>query len=82
MKEASPTRSGPRSSSALGPVLYERLLARHPDLAVVFVSGYPRELDSSRLPGERTPFLPKPFSIQELLEAVDTVLAPGAGTPR
>jgi CheY-like chemotaxis protein len=59
-----------------GPELARRLSARHPDLRVLFLSGYPRE--ALALEGPPSRFLPKPFrpadllhTVRELLEARD-----------
>jgi two-component system cell cycle sensor histidine kinase/response regulator CckA len=54
-----------------GPTLLKELRRRRPDLKVIFVSGYAedafkRNLDDS----ERFVFLPKPFSLKQLVQAV------------
>ncbi len=54
-----------------GPGWVQRALADRPDVPVVFVSGYAEETFSdaqARLP--RSVFLPKPFSLDELVETV------------
>ena len=44
-----------------------------PDLPIVLISGYDREcLNSDNLPNEGLFFLPKPFRLQELVQAVET----------
>ncbi len=62
-----PTMDGP----ALGRAARERV----PDLRIIFMSGYAEEQlrNSIDLPG--TAFLPKPFSVQDLNDAVRTALA-------
>jgi len=54
-----------------GMELYGRLLESRPDLKVLFISGYSRELVEST-PG--VPFLEKPFTPRKLVEMVKSVL--------
>jgi CheY-like chemotaxis protein len=54
-----------------GMELYGRLLESRPDLKVLFISGYSRELVESA-PG--VPFLEKPFTPRKLVEMVKSVL--------
>ena len=58
-----------------GTRLAEDLKALHPDLGVVFTSGY-TETDPILEAGmaQRKPFLRKPFGSDELLAAIDTVM--------
>jgi two-component system cell cycle sensor histidine kinase/response regulator CckA len=54
-----------------GPTLLKELRARDPRLKVVFISGYAEEAFARNLPpGEDFAFLPKPFSLKQLVEAV------------
>jgi len=59
-----------------GPTLLGELRKRHPDLKVVFVSGYAEDAFKKNLPdGEDFNFLPKPFSLKQLVEAVKQAMA-------
>jgi two-component system cell cycle sensor histidine kinase/response regulator CckA len=59
-----------------GPTLLKELRARKPDLKVIFVSGYAEEAFRKNLPdGEQFDFLPKPFGLKQLVEAVKAVMA-------
>jgi two-component system cell cycle sensor histidine kinase/response regulator CckA len=59
-----------------GPTLLVELRQRHPNLKVVFVSGYAEEAFRKHLPsGEEFNFLPKPFSLKQLVETVKQVIA-------
>jgi two-component system cell cycle sensor histidine kinase/response regulator CckA len=59
-----------------GPTLLVELRRRYPDLKVVFVSGYAEEAFRKHLPsGEEFNFLPKPFSLKQLVETVKQVIA-------
>jgi DNA-binding NtrC family response regulator len=59
-----------------GDELAGELLELQPDLEVIFISGHAKEdaVDGFRKKA-RAKFLPKPFSADELLEAVATALA-------
>jgi two-component system cell cycle sensor histidine kinase/response regulator CckA len=61
-----------------GQELADELRARRPGLPVVFVSGYTEDhvVEDARRDGA-TAFVEKPFSADELLRAVRTVLEPG-----
>jgi len=64
-----------------GQELAERVRARHPDLPVVFMSGYtetPPRLDLAR--SGPTVFLKKPFSTAAFAEAIESVRAPEAAS--
>jgi PAS domain S-box-containing protein len=65
-----------------GPVLAERLLARHPNVRVLFMSGYtdPGFFDHPLL-SRGTSFLNKPFSTEELFRQVREALGPGRPQP-
>jgi two-component system cell cycle sensor histidine kinase/response regulator CckA len=58
-----------------GPSLLRELRKRHPDLKVIFVSGYAEDAFKRNLPeGEEFAFLPKPFSLKQLIEAVKATM--------
>ena len=58
-----------------GPGLVGRLRQRHPDLKVIFISGYTEDSFRKRLGDEREiHFLPKPFSLKQLAGKVKEVL--------
>jgi two-component system, cell cycle sensor histidine kinase and response regulator CckA len=59
-----------------GPTLLRELRKRYPDLKVIFVSGYAEDAFKKNLPdGEDFNFLPKPFSLKQLVEAVKQAIA-------
>jgi two-component system cell cycle sensor histidine kinase/response regulator CckA len=59
-----------------GPTLLRELRKRYPDLKVIFVSGYAEDAFKKNLPeGEAFNFLPKPFSLKQLVETVKQTLA-------
>jgi two-component system cell cycle sensor histidine kinase/response regulator CckA len=59
-----------------GPTLLRELRKRHPTLKVVFVSGYAEDAFKKNLPeGEDFNFLPKPFSLKQLVETVKQVMS-------
>ena len=61
-----------------GPTLLRELRKEHPDLKVIFVSGYAEEAFKKNLPeGAQFAFLAKPFSLKQLVEAVKGMV-PGA----
>lgn len=54
-----------------GPTLLGELRKSHPDIKVIFVSGYAEEAFKNDLPeGQDFAFLAKPFSLKQLIEAV------------
>lgn len=54
-----------------GPTLLKELRHRNPKTRIVFVSGYAQEAFAKNMPeGEKFAFLPKPFSMKQLVEAV------------
>lgn len=58
-----------------GPSLLKELRRRKPDVRVIFVSGYAEEAFSRNLPEDETfGFLPKPFTLKQLVEAVKEAL--------
>lgn len=59
-----------------GPTLLRELRQKRPDLKVIFISGYAEEAFRKNLPeGERFTFLPKPFSLKDLVAAVKETMA-------
>ena len=57
-----------------GPTLLGELRKLYPDLKVIFVSGYAEDAFRKNLPeGEEFNFLPKPFSLRQLVETVKQV---------
>ena len=59
-----------------GPTMLGELRKLNPDLKVIFVSGYAEEAFRKNLPeGQQFNFLPKPFSLKQLIETVKTVMA-------
>ncbi|MGY2049303.1 cell cycle histidine kinase CckA [Methylobacterium sp. JK268] len=59
-----------------GPTLLRELRKLHPTLKVIFVSGYAEDAFQKNLPeGEEFNFLPKPFSLKQLVETVKTTMA-------
>jgi len=58
-----------------GPTLLGELRKLYPDLKVIFVSGYAEDAFRRNLPdGEEFNFLPKPFSLRQLVETVKQVI--------
>ena len=59
-----------------GPTLLRELRKQSPDLKVIFVSGYAEDAFRKNLPdGEDFNFLPKPFSLKQLVETVKETIA-------
>jgi two-component system cell cycle sensor histidine kinase/response regulator CckA len=58
-----------------GPTMLGELRKLAPELKVIFVSGYAEEAFRKNLPeGQQFDFLPKPFSLKQLVEKVKTVM--------
>jgi len=58
-----------------GPSLMRELRKRDPDLKIVFISGYAEDAFAKNLPeGERFTFLPKPFTLKQLIETVKSTI--------
>ncbi len=54
-----------------GPTLFKELRKSHPDLKVIFVSGYAEDAFQKSLPDpEKYDFLPKPFTLKQLVAQV------------
>jgi DNA-binding NtrC family response regulator len=61
-----------------GPALADRLVARRPDLRVLFVSGYSDAMPASATATDRVTFLAKPFAPSRLISTVAELLTAGA----
>jgi two-component system, cell cycle sensor histidine kinase and response regulator CckA len=60
-----------------GPTLLKEMRARNPDLRVIFVSGYAEDAFEKSLPeNQQFSFLPKPFTLSQLVAAVKETMAP------
>jgi two-component system cell cycle sensor histidine kinase/response regulator CckA len=57
-----------------GPTLLKELRKTHPDLKIIFISGYAEEALKSLEGGEEFAFLPKPFQMAELVATVKEVM--------
>jgi len=54
-----------------GPTMFKELRKRHPDLKIIFVSGYAEDAFQKSLPDpEKYDFLPKPFTLKQLVAQV------------
>jgi len=53
-----------------GPAMARKIRATLPDVPILFMSGYAEEQLRQSIDLERVHFLPKPFSVQQLAEAV------------
>jgi two-component system cell cycle sensor histidine kinase/response regulator CckA len=59
-----------------GPTLLKELRRRNPDLKIIFVSGYAEEAFEKNLSdGGQFAFLPKPFTLKQLVAAVKETMA-------
>ena len=58
-----------------GPTMVRRARARYPDLPILFMSGYAEEQLRRSIDLDRMGFLPKPFSVKALAEAVQLALS-------
>lgn len=59
-----------------GPTMLGELRKLNPELKVIFVSGYAEEAFRKNLPeGQQFNFLPKPFSLKQLIETVKKVIS-------
>ena len=57
-----------------GPTMVRQVRSDHPDMPVLFMSGYAEEQLRKTIDLDRMGFLPKPFSVQQLSEAVRTMM--------
>jgi two-component system cell cycle sensor histidine kinase/response regulator CckA len=61
-----------------GPSLIKEVRAKHPDMKVIFISGYTEDAFRKRLGDENDiHFLPKPFSLKQLAGKVKEVMIAG-----
>ena len=58
-----------------GPTMVREVRKTHPDVPILFMSGYAEEQLRKSIDIANVAFLPKPFSVLELAEAVQRVLA-------
>jgi two-component system cell cycle sensor histidine kinase/response regulator CckA len=59
-----------------GPTLFKVLRERNPEIKVIFVSGYAEDaFEKSLSEGEKFNFLPKPFTLKQLVAAVKETMA-------
>ncbi|HZR75894.1 response regulator, partial [Bradyrhizobium sp.] len=60
-----------------GPTLLKTMRQRSPDLKIIFVSGYAEDAFEKSLPeNQQFAFLPKPFTLSQLVAAVKETMAP------
>ena len=60
-----------------GPTLLREMRGRNPDLKIIFVSGYAEDAFEKSLPeNQQVAFLPKPFTLSQLVAAVKETMAP------
>jgi two-component system cell cycle sensor histidine kinase/response regulator CckA len=61
-----------------GPTLLKEMRGRNPDLKIIFVSGYAEDAFEKSLPeNEQFAFLPKPFTLAQLVAAVKETMPAG-----
>ena len=66
-----------------GPTLVRKVRETHPDLKVIFISGYTEDAFRKKLGEEEgIHFLPKPFSLKQLAAKVKEVIEEGGGPHR
>ena len=59
-----------------GPALLKELRKRNPDIKIIFVSGYAEDAFEKSLPDHKQfNFLPKPFTLKQLVSAVKETMA-------
>jgi two-component system cell cycle sensor histidine kinase/response regulator CckA len=60
-----------------GPTLFKVLRERNPEIKIIFVSGYAEDAFAKNLPqnGGQFAFLPKPFTLKQLVAAVKETMA-------
>lgn len=67
-----------------GKELATKLLSFCPGIRIIFMSGYAPDIAESAIPGQNSPFLEKPFDLDDLLKVVRQELAalsrPAPGT--
>jgi two-component system cell cycle sensor histidine kinase/response regulator CckA len=62
-----------------GPTTVRAARKLHPELPILFISGYAEEQLRKSIDIDHVAFLPKPFSVQELAQAVRDALADKPG---
>ena len=60
-----------------GLALGDQVEARHPDLPILYITGYASEFNPISPGGLPRPFLRKPFTEQDLIQMVKRLLGPG-----
>jgi two-component system cell cycle sensor histidine kinase/response regulator CckA len=59
-----------------GPTLFKELRKRHPDIKIIFVSGYAEDAFQKSLPDpDKYDFLPKPFTLKQLVAQVKDTMS-------
>jgi two-component system, cell cycle sensor histidine kinase and response regulator CckA len=59
-----------------GPTMFKELRKRHPTIRIIFVSGYAEDAFQKSLPDpEKYDFLPKPFTLKQLVAQVKETMA-------
>jgi two-component system, cell cycle sensor histidine kinase and response regulator CckA len=59
-----------------GPTVFKELRKRHPTIRIIFVSGYAEDAFQKSLPDpEKYDFLPKPFTLKQLVAQVKETMA-------
>jgi two-component system, cell cycle sensor histidine kinase and response regulator CckA len=60
-----------------GPTLLKTMRGKNPDLKIIFVSGYAEDAFEKSLPeNQQFAFLPKPFTLSQLVAAVKETMTP------
>ena len=62
-----------------GPTMAREIRTRRPEMPLLFMSGYAEETLRREIDIPNMHFLPKPFSVQQIVSAVETVLRGEAG---
>jgi two-component system cell cycle sensor histidine kinase/response regulator CckA len=57
-----------------GAELSRKVLERRPDLPIIYISGYPADWNPETAAGRRQAFLRKPFTMDDLVRAIKTLL--------
>jgi two-component system cell cycle sensor histidine kinase/response regulator CckA len=60
-----------------GPTMLAQMSEKNPNLKIIFVSGYAEDAFEKSLPeGQQFNFLPKPFTLSQLVAAVKETMTP------
>jgi two-component system cell cycle sensor histidine kinase/response regulator CckA len=60
--------------------MFKELRKRHPDIKIIFVSGYAEDAFQKSLPDpEKYDFLPKPFTLKQLVAQVKETMGRSGG---